>query len=120
VTTPGRPAAAVAISASDTAVELPTWELTLFVIGASDLSARAIANARRLCDAHLEGRYRLAIIDLHENPDELLASNVLAAPTLVRNRPLPVRKLVGDLSQTDKVLLALGLAEPEPAPRPLG
>jgi circadian clock protein KaiB len=87
-----------------------TWyELTLFVNGASDLSARAIANARRLCDTHLDGRCRLSVVDLQEDPAAVVSSRVLAAPTLVRNRPLPVRKLVGDLSRIDKVLQALEL-----------
>jgi circadian clock protein KaiB len=86
------------------------YELTLIVSGASALSARAIANARRLCDAHLEGRYHLSVVDLHEDPASVASEHVLAAPTLVRNQPLPVRKFVGDLSHTKRVLLALGLS----------
>lgn len=85
------------------------YELTLFVSGASDLSARAIADARRLCDIHLDGRFHLSVVDVHEDPAAVLTSGVRAAPTLVRNRPLPVRKLVGDLSRTGKVLSALEL-----------
>jgi circadian clock protein KaiB len=85
------------------------YELTLFVSGASDLSARAIGNARELCDTHLAGRYELAVVDVHEDAAAALNSDVIAAPTLVRNWPLPVRKLVGDLSRTDKVLIALDL-----------
>jgi circadian clock protein KaiB len=85
------------------------YELTLIVSGASALSARAIANARRLCDTHLEGRYHLSVVDLHEEPANVASDHVLAAPTLVKNRPLPVRNFVGDLSHTDRVLLALGL-----------
>jgi circadian clock protein KaiB len=86
-----------------------SYELTLFVSGASDLSARAIGNARQLCDIHLAGRYSLSVVDVHENPAALRTNGALATPTLVRNRPLPVRKVVGDLSHTDKVLLALEL-----------
>ena len=85
------------------------YELTLFVSGASDLSVRAIANARRLCERHLAGRYTLSVVDVHEDAAALISSRILAAPTLVRNLPLPVRRLVGDLSQTDKVLVALGI-----------
>jgi circadian clock protein KaiB len=85
------------------------YALTLFVSGASDLSARAIRDARRLCDLHLAGRHQLSVVDLHEDPTAGLQSRVLATPTLVRNRPLPERKLVGDLSDTSKVLLALEL-----------
>lgn len=85
------------------------YELTLIVSGASDRSTRAIANAKALCEEHLPGRYHLAVVDLHEAPASVLTDHVLAAPTLVKNQPLPVRKFVGDLSKTDKVLAALGL-----------
>ncbi len=94
-----------ALGATDTTV----YELTLFVNGASDLSARAIANAKRLCDLHLHGRYQLAVVDVHADPDAVLGGQVLAAPTLLKSSPLPVRKVVGDLSQIAKVLLALDL-----------
>jgi len=83
------------------------YELTLFVSGASDLAVRAITNARRLCDEHLDGRHHLSVVDVHEDPEALMSSGILAAPTLVRSRPLPVRMLVGDLSHTEKVLVAL-------------
>jgi circadian clock protein KaiB len=86
------------------------YELTLFVSGASDLAARAIANARKLCDVHLVGRHRLRVIDVHDDIDAVLASDVLATPTLVKNLPLPIRKVVGDLSHTDNVLQALELS----------
>jgi circadian clock protein KaiB len=84
------------------------YRLTLFVSGASDLSALAIANAKELCETHLAGRYHLSIVDVHDNPS-VLNSHVFATPTLVKDRPLPVRMLVGDLSSTEKVLLALDL-----------
>jgi circadian clock protein KaiB len=92
-----------------TAPEPPCGALTLFVSGASELSARAIANATALCDVHLGGRYHLAVVDVHENPAAVLSSQVIAAPTLIRNLPLPERQHVGDLSDTDKVLRTLGL-----------
>lgn len=90
-------------------------ELTLIVSGASDLSARAIANATSLCEDHLAGRYHLSVVDLHEAPASVPSGQVLAAPTLVKTQPLPQRKFVGDLSHTDKVLLALGLRAPDAA-----
>jgi circadian clock protein KaiB len=92
-----------------TAPDETCYELTLFVSGASDLSARAIADARLLCDVRLDGPYRLSVVDVHEERAAVLSNRVLAAPTLVKNRPLPVRKVVGDLSHADKVLVALGL-----------
>jgi circadian clock protein KaiB len=85
------------------------YELTLFVSGASDLSARAVADARRLCEAHLAGRYHLSVVDVHQDPAAVLASRVIAAPVLIKHRPLPERRLVGDLSRADKVLTALDL-----------
>lgn len=84
-------------------------ELTLIVSGASELSARAIANATKLCETHLPGRHHLSVVDLHESPATVAGGQILAAPTLVKTLPPPVRKFVGDLSRTDKVLAALGL-----------
>lgn len=86
-----------------------TFELTLIVSGASDLSARAIANARALCETHMAGRYHLSVVDLHEAPASVLSGQVLAAPTLVKTQPLPMQKFVGDLSRAQRVLVALGL-----------
>jgi circadian clock protein KaiB len=83
------------------------YELTLFVSGASALSARAIATARQLCDLNLGDGYHLAVVDVHGDPAALAGRSVVAVPTLVRNRPRPERKVVGDLSDTAKVLLAL-------------
>jgi circadian clock protein KaiB len=93
----------------------PDYDLALFVSGASDLSARAIADARHLCDVHLAGRSRLSVIDVRDDPAAVLREQVLVAPTLVKKLPLPARKLVGDLSDVDKVLRTLeipALAEP--------
>lgn len=90
------------------------YELTLFVSGASALAARAIANARRLCDLHCNGNYHLSVVDIHEDAGSLLAYNLLATPTLVKTLPSPPRRVVGDLSQRDKVVEALDLpAVPE-------
>lgn len=88
-------------------------ELTLIVTGASDLSARAIANAKLLCEEHMKGRYHLSVVDLHEAPASVVSGQILAAPTLVKTQPLPMRKFVGDLSCPEKVLAALGLPGPD-------
>jgi len=85
------------------------FDLTLFVSGASDLAARAIANARTFCDGHLVGHYRLSVVDVHDDIPAMRAAEVLATPTLVKNLPLPVRKVVGDLSQASRVLHGLDL-----------
>jgi circadian clock protein KaiB len=92
------------------------YDLTLFVSGASDRSARAIADTKRLCDVHLGGRHRLAVVDVHEDAAAALSSGVVVVPTLVRNLPLPVRKLAGDLSQTSRVLRSLELPQAAPGP----
>jgi circadian clock protein KaiB len=85
------------------------YELTLFVSGASDSSADAVANIREICDAHLTGRHQLSIVDLNQQPDLAAEHNVLATPTLVKEHPLPMRTLVGDMSNHGRILLALGL-----------
>jgi circadian clock protein KaiB len=87
----------------------PWFELTLFVSGASELSARAIANATELCDVHLEGRCRLSVVDLRDDAATAAEHDVLAAPTLLRRLPLPARRVVGDLSDREKVLRTLDL-----------
>ena len=84
-------------------------ELTLFVSGASDLSVRAIANARALADTHLAGRYNLSVVDVHDAAAAAASIGVVVTPTLVRTWPLPVRRFIGDLSHTDRVLSALDL-----------
>jgi circadian clock protein KaiB len=94
------------------------FDLTLFVSGATDLSTRAIADARDLCDVHLNGRYELRIVDVHENPGAAVSHTVFASPTLVRNLPLPARRVVGDLSRTEAVRRALHL--PAATTRPTG
>lgn len=97
--------------------ETAPYAMTLFVSGASDRSARAITNARALCESHLAGRHELQVVDLHADIDAVVASHVVAAPTLVRHRPLPVRRFVGDLADTAAVLRMLGLPmSRDPAP----
>ena len=84
-------------------------ELTLYVNGASQRSARAIANTTLLCQRHLSGRYELAVVDLREQTLGPQDRHVLATPTLVRNRPLPVRRHVGDLADGARVFESLDL-----------
>ena len=95
------------------------YRLRLYVTGATPRSTRAIANARRILDTYLPGRYELEVIDLLQQPDAADALLVIAAPTLVKTLPLPLKRLIGDLSDQDKVLLGLGLPLPsaeEPLP----
>jgi circadian clock protein KaiB len=86
------------------------YDLTLFVTGASALSARAISDVRDLCDTYLPGRYQLQVVDIRRNPDLVTSRGVLASPTLIKDFPLPKRVLVGNLSNTDRMLLALDIS----------
>jgi circadian clock protein KaiB len=96
--------------------ESATYVLTLFVTGASEMSGRAIANVRALCDDYLAGRHTLEVIDVHRDASLMSAHDVVAAPTLIKERPLPKRMLVGDLSDSPRVLAALDIRVPGPTP----
>ena len=85
------------------------WSLALYVSGASPRSIEAIENVRQICDVELAGRVQLEVIDVQAQPALVLRDHILAAPTLVRKLPSPLRKLVGDLSDTRRVRLALDL-----------
>jgi circadian clock protein KaiB len=86
---------------------LSKYLLRLFVTSASSRSATAIANLRRICEQELEGQYDLEIIDVLEYPDLAENEKILATPTLIKSLPLPLRRVIGDLSNTEKVLLGL-------------
>ena len=79
----------------------------MFVTGASSRTGTAIANLRRICDQELGGQYDLEIIDVQEFPDLAEDEKILATPTLIKSLPLPLRRVIGDLSDTEKVLLGL-------------
>jgi circadian clock protein KaiB len=85
------------------------WELTLYVAGRTPRSAVALDNLKRICAEHLAGRFRVEVVDLLEQPDRAQGDDVLAIPTLVRRLPPPLRKIIGDLSDTEKVLVGLAL-----------
>jgi circadian clock protein KaiB len=86
-----------------------TWELRLYVTGRSPSCLRAIENLRLACEQHLAGRHRIELVDLLENPSRAADDQILAVPTLVRQYPPPIRKIVGDLSDTDRLLAGLQL-----------
>jgi circadian clock protein KaiB len=85
------------------------WELRLYVAGQTPKSVKAFANLKRICEEHLEGRYTIEVIDLLKNPKLAQGDQILAIPTLVRKLPEPMRKIIGDLSDTDRVLVGLDL-----------
>lgn len=83
------------------------WQLRLYVAGASPNSLKAFANLRALCEEHLTGRFEIEVVDLVASPRRARTDDIVAIPTLVRRLPAPMRKVIGDLSNTDRVLLSL-------------
>lgn len=99
-------------SAPDAPADAPArpsaeWQLRLYVAGHTAKSAVALANLRRLCETHLAGRYEIEVIDLLVNPKLAAGDQILAVPTLVRKLPEPMKKIIGDLSNEDRVLVGL-------------
>lgn len=90
------------------------WELRLYVAGQTPKSLRAFANLKKICEEHLTGQYRIEVIDLVERPQLAEGDQILAIPTLVRKLPAPVKKIIGDLSNTERVLVGLDLREVVP------
>jgi circadian clock protein KaiB len=85
------------------------WELRLYVAGQSPKSVAAFANLKKLCEEHLRGRYTIEVIDLMKHPQLAAGDQIVAIPTLVRKLPEPLRKIVGDLSNTERTLVGLQL-----------
>ena len=89
--------------------EVEIWALRLYVAGQTPKSLSAFANLKKICEEHLKGCYRIEVIDLLENPTLAKGDQILAIPTLVRKLPQPVKKIIGDLSNTERVLVGLDL-----------
>ena len=87
------------------------WELRLYVAGTTQNCKVAFSNLTNLCETHLAGKYRIQVIDLLENPQLSVGDQILAVPTLVRRLPQPVRRIIGDLSDTERVLVGLDIRE---------
>lgn len=83
------------------------WELRLYVAGQTPKSLAALANLKAICEKHLRGRYKIEVVDLLENPQLARGDQIVAIPTLVRKLPPPLRKIIGDLSNTERVLVGL-------------
>ena len=86
--------------------------LRLYVTGTSRNSERAIVNIRKICEDHLQGRYDLEIVDIAQHPTLAEGEQIIAAPTLIKKQPLPLRRFIGDMSQTERILLGLDLHKP--------
>ncbi len=85
------------------------WELRLYVAGQTPKSVAAFTNLKKICEEHLKGKYHIEVIDLLKNPTLAKGDQILALPTLVRKLPEPIRKIIGDLSDTERVLVGLNL-----------
>ncbi len=91
------------------------WELRLYVAGQTPRCVQAFSHLRELCDEHLKGRYSIEVVDLLKNPRLAAGDQIIAIPTLVRKLPRPMKKIIGDLSNTEKVLVGLNLKPHVPA-----
>lgn len=85
------------------------YVLRLYVAGLNRLSLRAIENLRKICEENLQGRYELEVIDIYQQPVLARGDQIIAVPTLIKQLPLPLRRFIGDLSQTDKIIVGLDL-----------
>ena len=86
-----------------------TWELRLYIAGQTPKSLLALSNITNYCQEHLEGRYTIEVIDLLQTPQLAEGDQIFAIPTLVRKLPVPIRKIIGDLSNKEKVLVGLNI-----------
>lgn len=87
------------------------WELRLYVAGQTPKSLAAFANLKKICEEHMAGEYHIEVIDLIKHPQLASGDQILAIPTLVRKLPQPIRKIIGDLSNTERVLVGLDIRE---------
>lgn len=87
--------------------DLEVWDLRLYVAGQTPKSVTALSNLKKLCEEHLAGKYHIEVIDLLQDPKLARGDQILAIPTLVRRLPSPIRKIIGDLSNSERVLIGL-------------
>jgi circadian clock protein KaiB len=96
------------------AAAVPKFELRLYVAGQTAKSLAAFANLKRICEAHMAGQYRIEVIDLLKTPQLAAGDQILAVPTLVRRLPEPIKKIIGDLSNEERVLVGLDVQPIQP------
>ena len=108
--TPPVPLAALTLADSDPGI----WELRLYVAGKAPRSMAALENLQRLCEQHLPGKYRIEVVDLLVHPHLAKGDQIVAIPTLIRKLPSPIRRVIGDLSNTDRALLGLQVRAEQP------
>ncbi len=87
------------------------YRLRLFITGITPQSSRAVANIKKICEEHLKGRYELEVIDLYQQPELAKGEQIIAVPTLIKKLPLPLRRIIGDMSGTERIIAGLDLKE---------
>ena len=92
------------------------YVLRLYITGTTPQSARAIVNIRKLCEENLQGRYDLEVVDIAEQPTLAVGEQIIAAPTLIKKLPLPLRRFIGDMSQSERILVGFDLRPATPKP----
>lgn len=97
--------------------EAGRYSLRLFVTGTTPRCVRAIRNIRAICELNLPGQYDLEVIDIYQNPEQAEGQQIVVTPTLIKQRPFPLRKLIGDLSDVERVLTGLGIERHQRNPR---
>lgn len=100
---------AVAAKGKSRAADLETWNLRLYVAGQTPRSLTAFANLKKLCEEHLPGRYEIEVVDLMKNPHLAHSDQIVALPTLVRKLPEPIKRVIGDLSNAERVMVGIDL-----------
>lgn len=100
-----------ALEAAAAALTTAHYVLRLYVTGTTPNSMRAIVNIRKICEEHLQGRFELEIVDISQHRTLAAGEQIIAAPTLIKKLPLPLRRFIGDMSQTERILLGLDLRE---------
>src|SRR4051794_9426380 len=100
---------------ADGAAEAERWNLRLYVAGETPKCVQAFENLKRICEEHLHGRYTIEVIDLLKNPTLASGDQIIAIPTLVRQLPPPVKKIIGDLTSTERVIVGLNLTAISPS-----
>lgn len=110
MSTAGKGAPASALNGGARSARIPkAWDLRLYIAGQTPRSLAALANLKEICEKHLAGRYEIQVIDLVQNPQLARGDQIVAIPTLVRRLPPPLNKIIGDLSNTERVLVGLQL-----------
>ena len=94
-------------------LDMNKYILRLYITGSTSRSVLAITNLKKICEEYLEGRYELEVVDLYQKPSLAKGDQIIAAPTLIKKLPLPFRRIIGDMSNKEKVLLGLDLRDKE-------